>query len=141
MGAVYLIQAGEEGPVKIGFTAVDPQRRLAQLQTASPYRLSLRFTIHGDVTSEKHLQTRFADYRLEGEWFEPRQDIFAAFEAAVEWPETPRSLPPTTPDGIDLLRHCVLTDIRPRYPDGSKHIEIDWDLIAADIAAYLEEAA
>lgn len=65
---VYAIQAGDNGPVKIGHSG-DPLQRLAKLQTGNPEPLHLRAVIPGDKPTEDDLHQRFADARLIGEWF------------------------------------------------------------------------
>jgi Meiotically up-regulated gene 113 len=65
---VYFIQAGDHGPVKIGFSN-KPDRRLPQLQTGNHRDLQLRHVIPGDKDTERELHERFADARIRGEWF------------------------------------------------------------------------
>jgi len=69
---IYFIQMGSNGPIKIG-QANKPNRRLAELQTASPYKLYLLTTTRD--YQEKRLHGRFAHLRLEGEWFTPESDL------------------------------------------------------------------
>jgi hypothetical protein len=65
---VYFVQQGENGPVKIG-RAVDPERRVATLQTGNAIDLHLREVVPGDSTLESTMHQRFADARIRGEWF------------------------------------------------------------------------
>lgn len=63
------------GQVKIGY-AVDPERRLRQLQTGSPHRLELRRTVcPATMAQEAELHRRFAAYRDHGEWFRLTGDV------------------------------------------------------------------
>lgn len=73
---VYFIQSlGPGSPIKIGVTK-DPRARLAQLQTASPYPLSLIGVIpKSGRRVEADLHRRFGEYRITGEWFEPSKEI------------------------------------------------------------------
>lgn len=66
---VYFIQAGDDGPIKIG-VAEKPMKRLAELQVASPVELNLLAVMKGGVDRERRLHTKFAEWRLHGEWFE-----------------------------------------------------------------------
>lgn len=68
---VYLIQAGIDGPIKIGFTKNNPLERLAQLQTAIAQKLSLLAVIPGDLELEAELHQRFSYAVQSGEWFYP----------------------------------------------------------------------
>jgi hypothetical protein len=70
---VYFIQQRcecESAPIKIG-VAKDPFARLASLQTGSPHQLEIVGLIDGDWAVEKEMHRRFADARMEGEWFRP----------------------------------------------------------------------
>lgn len=67
-GYVYVIQGESGGPVKIGW-AIDPERRLRQLQCGSPMRLSVLACLSGEQTLEKHLHIEGKQERSHGEWF------------------------------------------------------------------------
>lgn len=69
---VYFVQAGDGGPIKIGYTTHKWRSRLSALQTGSPVRLGCRLVIAPATREdEQELHRHFAAYRLEGEWFEP----------------------------------------------------------------------
>lgn len=72
MGFVYFISTGQF--IKIG-KAIDLKKRLAQLQTSSPRRLTLVHVIEcADMDAiERHYHQRFADRRAVGEWFKLTQ--------------------------------------------------------------------
>jgi hypothetical protein len=75
---VYFVQAGEDGPIKIGRTTGDPIRRLKDLQTASPYTLRLIGVKETSETlTERLVHQRFAHLSLSGEWFSPAPDLLA----------------------------------------------------------------
>jgi hypothetical protein len=74
--SLYFIQAGADGPIKIG-VAGNVGARLKTLQTASPFPLRLLAVVPGDVEDERSLHRRFASDRLSGEWFRP-SDALAA---------------------------------------------------------------
>jgi len=70
---VYVIQAGEYGPVKIGFTA-NPFARLSELQTGNPFPLRVvAAEFIGDRRSASELESiihnKLSEFRLKGEWF------------------------------------------------------------------------
>jgi len=69
--AVYVIQAGDDGPVKIGYTSGPAEKRLRGLQTGNPYKLRILKVFDGDERHESELHRRFAGHRIRGEWFDP----------------------------------------------------------------------
>jgi len=73
---VYVIQVGNDGPVKVGI-ATDPQARLEQLQTANPFPLRLLATFSGGASLEREIHKRLAIHRMNGEWFHPHADVMA----------------------------------------------------------------
>jgi hypothetical protein len=78
--SLYAIQAGDDGPVKIGI-ALKPWERLATLQTANPVRLRGLAAWPGSPAEEEALHKLFANDRLEGEWFNPSTELIAL----VDW--------------------------------------------------------
>lgn len=76
-GLVYFIQAGDDGPVKVGRSA-DPRDRLMQLQTSHFAVLHLRAVVAGGPRLEGELHRRLRDHRLLGEWFSPAPEVLAA---------------------------------------------------------------
>jgi hypothetical protein len=79
IGRIYFIQQGENGAIKIGYTT-NPPKRLKALATASPYPLHVRLVIEGSKKLEKDLHNKFAQWQLDGEWFEPCQEIIDFIE-------------------------------------------------------------
>ncbi len=73
---VYFIQPINGGPIKIGWSS-DVKRRLAALNSAHPYELTILGTIRGSVRDERRLHHRFSSGRLQGEWFEPSEELLA----------------------------------------------------------------
>lgn len=67
---VYFIQGEDEGPIKIG-VALDPEKRVAELQTGYPYRLRLLRVATGGYALESALHRAFRAARTFGEWFRP----------------------------------------------------------------------
>ena len=75
-GWVYFIQRADGGPIKIGFTTREPGERLKQLQCGSPDPLCLLgFQMVWGISRERLLHKRFAEHRLDGEWFAPAPAI------------------------------------------------------------------
>jgi DNA-binding transcriptional regulator YdaS (Cro superfamily) len=65
---VYFIRAGRTDRIKIGY-AVKPEHRLRELQIGSADRLTFLRVVEGEREAERAMHARFADQRLEGEWF------------------------------------------------------------------------
>jgi hypothetical protein len=76
--AVYFARAGQDGPIKIGYTAGDPLGRIADLQTGCAWRIFLIGAVEGDTRHEAWLHARFAEFKTEGEWFRPADPIEAS---------------------------------------------------------------
>ena len=74
---IYFIQAGEDGPIKIGFTNGPIKNRLAGLQTGSIHKLKVLFVYKGDTVTEKQLHYFHRYHRLRGEWFNNVPEIHA----------------------------------------------------------------
>lgn len=70
-GVTYLIQAGDNGDVKIGSTRQDPHERLKALQIGSSEPLRLIKVLPGRHL-ERQLHDRYAPLRTRGEWFDAR---------------------------------------------------------------------
>lgn len=79
MSHVYFIQAGTDGPVKIGFTH-DIAKRIHQLSTGNAAELKLLWSLDcEDVATAKNYEAGFhkifANLRQRGEWFAWHPDI------------------------------------------------------------------
>jgi hypothetical protein len=72
---VYFLQA-KSGPIKIGFSC-HPVKRKKEIETARGESMSLLCLIVGGAHIERSLHYRFADERIEGEWFSPSERILA----------------------------------------------------------------
>jgi len=75
IGFVYFVQAGEDGPIKIGWTQ-DIDRRIPELQTANARKLRLLGMVPGTLDTEAAFHARFSHLRLEAEWFRSSAEIF-----------------------------------------------------------------
>lgn len=72
---IYFIQAGLNGPIKIGVTT-NLKQRIKDLQTSNPEKLYLIAAIYEHPELELYLHKQFKKYHIRGEWFEPGPDIF-----------------------------------------------------------------
>lgn len=68
---VYFIQAGTNGPVKIG-TADSPRLRCEHFQTGNHRPLSVVHKFRGSIEDEHALHELFTDLHVRGEWFRAR---------------------------------------------------------------------
>lgn len=78
-GNVYVV--GFAGYVKIGFTIHAIEHRIAQLQTACPEKLETHASFASNLAFERELHGRFADLRLQGEWFRREAALAAWIDA------------------------------------------------------------
>lgn len=67
---VYFIQAGENGPVKIGFTSGAVTNRLREIQTCNASECTTLRVLYGDKVDEKKLHKHFKHLNIRGEWFQ-----------------------------------------------------------------------
>lgn len=74
-GFIYFIQSGVDGPVKVGYSAARPEKRLAELQTGNPETLRLLGYVGGSEHLERHLHRVLHLWRRRGEWFAPGRDL------------------------------------------------------------------
>lgn len=93
---VYFLQAGCDGPVKIGWTTNLPGR-VATIQTNHYEKIHLRAVIE-DATSETESAVHFEarDASIRGEWFWPSRTVKRLMEVHA-WPrQTDATHPPYT---------------------------------------------
>lgn len=83
---VYVVRAGEDGPIKIGWSK-NPARRFAQLQTTSPVRLIPLGLIAGGAHMESCLHAAIDELvpsaRQTGEWFTPWDGLLEYLEEVM----------------------------------------------------------
>lgn len=86
--AIYFIQCGEKGPIKIGYTNKKVKERMAELQTACPYELILLWIYRGSDYTEELIHEKLKHEHIRGEWFRPGKDVlnFIAINAANIYP-------------------------------------------------------
>jgi hypothetical protein len=82
--SIYFVEAVGLGLVKIGF-AIYPKHRMSKLRADSPVPVVLRAVIEGDQETERQLQSRFADYKRNGEWFENSGSLAQFLSSLPEW--------------------------------------------------------
>lgn len=74
---VYLVQAGDGGPIKIGY-AHNLRHRLAVLQTGNHVELRVIGWIeNGSRSVERAVHVELAADRLRGDWFNPTRSVMA----------------------------------------------------------------
>lgn len=89
---IYFIQAGEGGPIKIGYSA-NPAARLVKVQADNPAECVLLGQVLGEKADEARLHNMLARHRLRGEWFAPSPAVLSMVpkETRVQ-PATRRSI-------------------------------------------------
>lgn len=65
---IYFIADRTSGKVKIGISN-DPDKRLANLQTANGNKLEMLHVVQGDVSLEQSFHKKFKHLHMSGEWF------------------------------------------------------------------------
>lgn len=66
----YVVQAGDDGPIKVG-SAAEPEKRMKALQHTCPYPLRIVRTYPGGYKTERELHAKLAHLTVLGEWFRP----------------------------------------------------------------------
>lgn len=82
-GYVYLIAAEGTQYFKIGYS-INPQFRLAELQTGCPYFLQIVGQWPGSMEAEMRIHVRLESYRGIGEWFNVPSEILADVRVIIE---------------------------------------------------------
>lgn len=83
-GTIYVIGFGPY--VKIGWTNGKVAHRVLRLQTAAPEPLVVYGELGGTIMDERALHARFAEYRLQGEWFRKSRSLKGWIEAGCPSP-------------------------------------------------------
>jgi hypothetical protein len=77
---IYFIQAGDDGPIKIG-SAKSPGERLATHQTSNHEELRIVATIPASSRNlERSIHASFAKHHIRGEWYHPAPEIMKIIE-------------------------------------------------------------
>jgi hypothetical protein len=81
-GYVYLIVEDEDGGAlrygKIGYS-VNPEKRVAELQTGNPRLLRLLYKMQGTLEDERRLHAKYAKDNVLQEWFEVTKELVLEF--------------------------------------------------------------
>ncbi len=72
---IYFVQSEEGGPIKIGTTECLAQRLPCLRTDCGKPDLRVLAVINGGRAEEQGLHKRFSRLRLDGEWFEPANDL------------------------------------------------------------------
>ena len=136
---VYLIRAGESGPVKIGL-ADDPPGRLAELQVAHYEKLTLVRMWEGGRAEEAALHMRFAPLRIRGEWFAPAAEMLGDV-ALNEIPLPEAEIFVAGMHGLDALRSQRGAIVKTAKVLGINQSAVSqWRKIPAEYVAQIEAA-
>jgi hypothetical protein len=107
IGEVYFIQAGSDGPIKIGWASV-VGKRLTALQTSHWEELTLLATIPcSDKSEEGRIHSMFAQERMRGEWFRASERLVAYAKEYSAFILPPREIATETRNPSD--RNTTLT--------------------------------
>jgi ORF6N domain len=85
--STYFLQAGKDGPIKIGSTR-NLAVRIRTLMTMSPVPLQLLGVMKGDHEESCHMQLGI--YRIHGEWFTPAEPVLEFIRANAITPRSSR---------------------------------------------------
>lgn len=127
--AVYFIQKGEGGPIKIG-TSIHPRKRIADIARAAMSDIRTLKIIDGDAALEKGLHRKFARLNISGEWFKPGESLLSYIEEAGEIVEGAREknpLPSLSPPGplewlvLDVATYQFAGEARPESYCSGNH--------------------
>ncbi len=73
--SVYIIRAGEHGPVKIGYSDGPVEKRIRQLQNNHYEILTLIRIIEGGLETERLYHKKYKELHIRGEWFHWSDDM------------------------------------------------------------------
>jgi len=93
LGSVYFVQEAANGPIKIGWTEAEPEKRRAALQIGNSNELVLLGAISNcRPDAEAYWHERFIDARKRSEWFYPTRALIDAIKAALDEERQPAIL-------------------------------------------------
>lgn len=85
-GVIYFLQAGEDGPFKIGYTSRRSEVRRQACQTYNHQPIRIAAECAGDKHLEERTHAYLAAHHLSGEWYANHQDVrevVSAIESGV----------------------------------------------------------
>ena len=86
---VYIIgPEAREKPIKVGHTTRSIESRLKSCQTGHPERLHLLGSTRSEDVTERLLHELLRKFRLVGEWFGPRDEVFSKIDemgVQIDW--------------------------------------------------------
>ena len=92
VGALYFIQAGSGGFVKIGWSN-KPEGRLPTLQCGNPIQLTIVRTVpHAGRKAEAWAHRKFAEFWVRGEWFRFTEEMLSWIPVRIDPPPKPKRL-------------------------------------------------
>ncbi len=80
---VYFIQAGENGPIKIGVTKKSSLLRLSNLQSSHYEKLTLLKEVEGYFAVEQWYHEIFKKFHIRGEWFKIDKNMLSLFPEKI----------------------------------------------------------
>lgn len=89
---IYFIQAGDDGPIKIGVTSGAVTKRLKQIQTTAPQPLKIIGEVDGKRQHESAIHKKLAEFGLRGEWFSPTPEVRSFISSVLEAQRLPEDL-------------------------------------------------
>ncbi|MFL6210227.1 MAG: GIY-YIG nuclease family protein [Pyrinomonadaceae bacterium] len=82
---IYFVQSGINGPIKIGY-AIEPWKRIKQLQTGNHEMLAFLKAIPGDKKRETEIHKLLSPHKKQGEWYHPTNEVLE-FIKTLDEPE------------------------------------------------------
>ncbi len=129
---IYFLQAGDDGPIKIGYVADVDQIKM--WQEGSPVPLKLLTTFAGTVEVAVYLQSKFLRFRQQEQWFKVSQEIFDF----IEKPILPFDLLARKPSANDkkVLGKLNQLLLKIKYQN---RMEVEWQDIARELGMSTEK--
>ncbi len=118
-------QESGTGLIKIG-CALNPSKRLKEIQLLSPVFLTILKTIPGSINKERGIHYHFRHLHSHGEWFKPEKELLDFIENPYDVPEIePKAKPIYPPTRYDNLDSSQLLTV----DQAAKILNIDASLV------------